>query len=323
MGVTEVARGWVAEVHVSETLQAVGALAVGVALAALGGEAFLRGLLDAARTLRVPAALLGTTLAALATSAPELAVSVVAAVQDASDVAIGNAFGSNVANIGLVLAVMLLIRAVPIVHTRPEFVVALLAPLLTVVLVVDGELSRGDGVILLVLFLIWVASTGRRARTHRKAHQGRDDNTYAPPAIVTFLLGGLVALVAAGQLIVYSAETLGEAAGVDAYVIGATVVALGTSTPELATALQAIRHHHAEVGLGTILGSNIINGLLVAPVAVLISPARLPVAETIGTLLVGAVLVLLAYPGRGGMLGRGRGGVLLALYLTTIVLLVS
>lgn len=307
----------------SETVQAVGALVVGVALAALGGEAFMRGLLDAARALRVPAALLGTTLAALATSAPELAVSVIAALQDASDIAVGNAFGSNVANIGLVLAVMLLIRAVPIVHTRPEFALALLAPLLTVVLVVDGDLSRGDGVILLVLLVLWLASTGRRARVHRRTQERDSTARYPTPAIVAFLLAGLLALIGAGQLIVYSAQTLGEAAGIDTFVIGATVVALGTSTPELATALQAIRHHHAEVGLGTILGSNLINGLLVAPVAVLIAPTTLPVAETVGTLLVGAALVLLAYPGRDGTLGRGRGGVLLAGYVTTMVLLVS
>ncbi len=300
-------------------------LVAGVVLAAVGGELFVRGTVGLAEWLRVSPGLAAATIAAFATSSPELAVSVTASADGRSDLALGDALGSNIVNIAVVLALALLLRPIQPdrVALRRNLPFALGAPALTAVLLVDGVLTRWDALVLLVVFGGWLGVTVRHARGERSAAEQVLGEHRVGWALVS-AASGTALLITAGRLIVSSAEVLGTRAGLDPFVIGATVVALGTSTPEVATVLIAARRHHAEIGVGTVLGSNLFNGLLIVPVAVVIQPARVPFDEVALGLAAGLGAAALLIPGRTGRYGRRRASLLLAgysAYLTAIVAL--
>ena len=301
-----------------------GMLLLGVALAALGGEVLVRGAVGFAQWARVAPGIIGATVTAFATSSPELAVAVTASVAGAPEIALGDALGSNVVNIALILGLSLALSGTPSRHFggRREIPVALLAPALTGALMLDGTLSRLDGVLLLSVFLAWAVAVTLEARRQRSAAAAI---LGAPTGLRSALLmgGGVGLLVAGGRLIVGGGTGLAAGAGIDAFLVGATVVALGTSTPELATTLIARAHKHDEVALGTVLGSNIFNGLLIIAVAALIRPIEVQWQELALTLAFGFLAVGLTIPLRDGLLGRRRGLILLALYFAYVGALVQ
>lgn len=290
------------------------ALAGAVLLAAAGGEAFLKGVLGVAGWLRVPKLLVATTLAAFATSSPELTVSIVAALSGKPEIGLGDALGSNVVNIALILGLALLFG--PLLLARSElgrdFILALIVPILTLLMALDGTLSRLEGAALLTLFAGWmglVIHAGRRERSETPA-------IYTPRFGMAMLYGvaGLAALILAGRLFVTGASGIVAAFGVHPYVIGAVVVAVGTSLPELVTVLVSRLRGHDEVGVGTLLGSNLFNGLAIVGVAAAIRPIDSPAMKLAPAIGFGLLAVLLMLPGRRGVLGRGRGVSLLCAY---------
>lgn len=290
-------------------------LVLGVVCAVLGGELFVRGATGLARLARVPAHLIGVTVAAFATSSPELAVAVNAGAAGVPVIALGDAVGTNVANVGLILGAALLVSgmAAPRDSVRRDFPAALLTPLLTLAVVLDGVFSRLDAGLFLGLFGAWLAAVVREARRQR-AGAGEEGGTLRRGPVVLLSVLGLALLVLAGRLIVVGANGLAEAWGLDKFVVGATVVAVATSTPELATTLIARWRGQAELGLGTILGSNIFNSLFIVSVAGLVTPIALDWRTVAVGLLFGLLTVAATLPGRAGWIGRGRGVLLLALY---------
>lgn len=300
------------------------ALISGLTLAAVGGELFVRGAVGLAVWARVPAGIVGATVVAFATSSPELSVSISAATAGRPQIALGDALGSNVANIGLVLGLTAMVGAITTRRSsiRRDFPVALAAPVGTALLAVDGTVSRLDAMVLLAGFAAWlvlVVRDARRARRATGAVQGDQGRWRA----LRDTAGGLVCLVAAGQLIVSAAAGIGASLGMDPFVVGATLVAIGTSTPELATALLARLRGLDEVGLGTLLGSNLFNGLFIVAVAALIAPITVPWSEVGIGLTAGVVTVLVALPSRVGLITRRRGAVLLVLYVGYVVALLG
>lgn len=292
------------------------AIAGAVLLAAFGGEAFLKGVLGIAAWLRVPRLLVATTLAAFATSSPELTVSSFAALAGKPEIGLGDALGSNVVNIALIFGVALLFG--PIRPERRElgrdFGLALMVPLLTLWMAADGTLSRLDGGLLLLVFAGWMAIVIRAGAVAREAAAPAD--VAARPGIaIAHGLGGLAALIVAGGLFVSGASGIATAFGVDAYVIGATVVAIGTSMPELVTVLLARRRGHDEIGVGTLLGSNLFNGLAIVGVAASLHPIQAPLAEIAVAVIFGVAALLLMIPDRAGLITRTRGVLLLAAYV--------
>lgn len=290
------------------------AVIAGVACAAVGGELFVRGVVGLAGWARMAPGLVAATVAAFATSSPELSVSVSSALARQPEIALGDALGSNVVNVALILALALVIAGIrcPRDSIRRDFPVALLVPVLIAVLLSDGELSRVEGAFMLALFLGWLGLT------MVVALRQRDSTPQAPVAATWRVLAacavGLAFLVAAGHLIVQGASAIALAFGVAPFVIGATVVAVGTSMPELVTTLVARLRGHDDVSLGTILGSNIFNGLFIVPVAAVIHPIDAGLGEVVAVLAFGLLAMLLTWPRRDGWLGRGRGGALLAVY---------
>jgi cation:H+ antiporter len=291
--------------------------------AGAGGEFFVRAAVGIAAWARVPAGVIGATVAAFATSTPEVSVAVGAALAEKPEIALGDGLGSNVVNVAVVLGLALLVGPIvaPRESTRRDVPFAVLLPLLTVVLAIDGTLSRVDGGLLLCAFMVWLVLTTLGARRERSAAvevlAGRSHGRS-----ILEMLAGLAFLIVAGRLIVYGARGVGDELGLDAFVIGATFVAVGTSTPELATTLVARVRGHSEIGLGTIVGSNIYNGGFVIALAAVIHPIGVNFRDVGAAIGFGLALVALLLNARG-MLGRRLGVTFLSLYVVYVAVLVT
>lgn len=296
---------------------------VGILCAAFGAELFVRGTLGFGRALRIAPGLVAATMGALATSSPELTVAVASSLEGAPQISLGDALGSNVVNIALILALALLVAPIEAgrAEIRRDFFFALLAPPLILAVLWDGRLSRFDSLMLLVAFALWTALNIAEARKQRAVTAPDGNATLLLP--VLFSLGGLALLVTGGKLIVDGAQTAALRFGLSEYVIGATIIAVGTSVPELGTAfLSRLRGHH-DISLGTLVGSNVINGLFIIGLAGAITPYDVAPSDIIVTLGFGFLAVLLIYPSADGYISRRRGLVLLALYFANVALLLN
>jgi cation:H+ antiporter len=297
-------------------------LMVGLLCAGIGGDLFVRSLVGLAKWSRLPKAAIAATVAAFATSSPELSVAIGSAVSGQPEISLGDALGSNVVNIALILATALCI--LPITggaHTeKRDRLTALMVPVLIAALGMDGTISRLDGVALLVGFGLWMASVIREARHARRSATFPVEKAGPWLAVAVGLLG-LVCLVASGHFIVAGAREIATRFGFSEFIIGATVVALGTSMPELATSVISALRGHSEIGLGTVLGSNIFNAWFIVAIAACIHPIRVAPMPTGTALAFGFVTTLLLIAGTRGKLGRGRGVVLLTIYAIYVIAL--
>jgi cation:H+ antiporter len=300
------------------------ALLAAIPAAALGGAAFLKGVLGVAQALRLPKFLVATTLAAFATSSPELAVSSLAALSGKPEIGLGDALGSNVVNVGLILGLALMFGALTarLKEFKRDFVLALFVPVLTLVLALDGGLSRADGTLLLALFALWMTLVVRQAMAHRREATPNAELATHPARAWLLVLVGLASLILAGRLFVSGASAIAVALGVQAYLIGVTVVAIGTSLPELVTVLLSRLRGEDDIGLGTLLGSNLFNGLAIVGLTATIHPIRTPVSDVAVALVFGTLTVLLMLP-RADVIPRLRGLALLVAYLVFILVTVS
>lgn len=303
----------------------IGHLVAGIVCAGIGGELFVRGVVGIAHWARISPGIIGATVAAFATSSPELSVSISSALAGRPEIALGDALGSNVVNVALILALALVISGIrtPRGSLRRDFPVAALAPVMTGLLFIDGELSRFDGVLLMGVFLAWLLATVIEVRKQRRDATEETIGEFRHGLAILSCAGGMGALVAAGYLIVTGARGVAAAFGIDEFIVGATLVAFGTSTPELATTIVAKLRGHDEVGLGTILGSNIFNNLFIVATAATIRPIAVGWSEVALALGFGIGALVLSYPPRDGLIGRGRGILLLAVYVAYVAALLQ
>lgn len=295
-------------------------LVAGCLCAALGGELFLHGLVGLARQSGIPKSILAGTIGAFATSTPELVVGITSALEGVPEIALGNALGANIVNVCLVLGIPIVAFGLTVMRNdlwrELPFAVAVF-PMLSL-LCFDGVISRSEAPFLLPIFLGWAITLAAAARRERVS-----PSTDTPhPETLTFVtivaLVGLLTLLLAGHLIVEGATSIALAAGVPAFVVGATVVALGTSTPELATVLVSMYRGHREVGLSAILGSNIFNCLFIVAIAASISPITVSIPETALALAIGLIATVLIFPFANSARGRTQGTWLLAIYVLFI-----
>lgn len=300
------------------------ALIAGLAALTWSADRFINGAAGLARGLHLSPLVTGLVLVAFGTSAPEIMVSVLAALTGAPDLAVGNALGSNIANIGLVLGLTTLITPLPLKRTVlfRELPILLLATAIAWALIADARLTPLDGLFFLLMlaaalgYLVWRARSGA---TPDSLDLPDLEDTLAPrPALIHFITG-LVILVASARLLVWSASELALLLGVAPIVVGLTVVALGTSLPELAASLAAALKGHPDMALGNIVGSNLFNLLAVLAMPALLNPLALSrdsVIRDYGT-MAGLTLLLAAFAygmQRKGKLARLEGGILLAIY---------
>lgn len=290
-----------------------------------GADRFVAGAGSTARLLGVPPVIIGLTIVGFATSAPEILVSVSAAADNLTGMAVGNAIGSNVANVGLVLgsaALIAPIRGTITATLRRELPLLLLVSVAAGALFLDGQLSRVDGALLvagLLAFFVWVVKNSRRMGSDGLvvSEAVRDlpaDITRA--RALTYLALGFAVLLLGAELLVSGAENLAQRFGLSDLVIGLTVVAIGTSLPELAVSVVSAFRGEPELAVGNVVGSNVFNLLAVIGAAGLVGPGpvdpgivrfHLPVM-----LAFTCALLLLAYNplGKPGM-GRWLGSLLL------------
>lgn len=297
------------------------ALAGGLVLLVGAAHFLVRGAASLALRLGLSPLVVGLTVVAFGTSAPELVVSVQAALRDAGGIAVGNVIGSNIANIGLILGVAALVRpfdSAPSVLRR-DLPALLAATAFGVLVLVNREVSRVEGAALtaaLAAYLVWSVVDARRQRA---AAEDLPAPTGSPLLDAALVVGGLVGLVVGADVFVGGAVRLAEAAGVSNAVIGLTVVALGTSLPELATSVVAALRGESEIAVGNVVGSNLFNVLGILGVAALVQPLRATGLEMIDLAVVAtftAVLVPMMWSGR--RLVRAEAGLLAAGYIAYI-----
>lgn len=301
----------------------------GLVLLALGAEGLVRGSSSIALRMGVTPLVIGLTIVAVGTGSPEMVVSLKAALAGSSDLALGNIVGSNIANVALILGLAALARPMNVRSQllRREVPVMLGVTALLVVLLQDGGLGRIDGAILTGGALAYIVGTYRAARRDRDADVAAEfeESLPTPQASsvrsVALVAGGLVALLVGAHVLVEGAVVIAQRLGMSEVVIGLTVIAIGTSLPELATSVIAALRGDADVAFGNVLGSNILNILLVLGLVALIQPMS---AAGLRPLDVGAMLVsaALLYPllWRGRILNRWEGSVLLAGYVVYVAL---
>ena len=308
-------------------LTAVIQLVAGFLLLVWGADRLVAGASATARNLGISPLVIGLTIIGFGTSAPELVVSAVATLKGNPGLAVGNAIGSNIANMGLVLGVTALICPLCLKSTalRREYPMLLLIMLVCFLMALNGQYSRLEGWILLIGLLavvIWIIRIG----LHRPVSDPLAEEFDAeiprnvPTKIALFwLLIGLIVLPVSSTFMVDGAITIARLLGVTDTVIGLTIVALGTSLPELATAITAALNKEGDLAIGNIIGSNIFNLLGVLGIAAAIRPIDLLpiflVRDFPAMFLITGALYLMASDFRGpGRIGRRSGGILLALF---------
>lgn len=312
-------------------------LLVGLTVLIGGAEALVRGASALARRLGVPPIIVGLTVVAFGTSTPELAVNVAAALDGNTGISFGNVVGSNIANIGLILAVAALVRPLD-VHAsiiNREIPMLLLGTAAAITMGFDRAINgasadqfvRGDGIILLLFFCVFLYATilaALKRKGDAYVEDLKEDVTSQPPQqlwiSVSLVLVGLIAVVWGGNLSVDNAVVLARRAGVSDAVIGLTVIAVGTGLPELVTSVVAVRRGASDLAVGNVVGSNIYNLLFVQGVTALIRPVAVPPGGhadlMVMAALTAALLPLSMY--RHRRIGRAGGALLLVAYVAYI-----
>jgi cation:H+ antiporter len=286
-----------------------------------GGEGLVRGAVDLAQRMGVSQLLIGLTVVGMGTSAPELLVSMKAALNGQSDIALGNVVGSNSANILLILGLSALVY--PILHwdkaVRRDIVVAVAAALLLMLLAQAQVIGRMAGLIMFVglfayLAMVYLAEKNAPAlNTKGPATSAKTSSLFASLA---FVAGGLVLLVIGADYLVFGASNIARSFGISEAVIGLTIVAVGTSLPELATSITAAIKRHSDVALGNVVGSNIFNILGILGLTAIVSPVGVDahIRSFDIPLMVAVTLALLAILFTRHSIPKAMGGGMVALY---------
>lgn len=302
------------------------ALTTGLVLLVWSADRFVDASAIVARHFGVPSLLIGMVIVGFGTSAPEMVVSALAASQGNPGIALGNAFGSNITNIALILGLTALISpiAVQAKVLRKELPVLTALSFFAAALLWDNELSRLDAVMLLAVFAFLMGWTMYRGARYGDNSLGQDASS-EPQAMtirlaVCWLVIGLIVLSVSSRMLVWGAVGLAQSFGVSDLVIGLTVIALGTSLPELASSLAATRKGEHDLALGNVLGSNIFNTLAVVGIAGMIHPLGVDpdlfARDVTVTILLTVSLFALSYGFRGpGRISRQGGALLLCAYI--------
>lgn len=299
-------------------------IVVGVALVLFGADRLTEGASALARRMNVPEIIIGLTIVAAGTSAPELFVSLVSALKGTPDLAVGNVVGSNTMNAMLIVGCAAMVAPMTISRStvKKDIPFSVGASVLLILLAVDSFLGRVDGIILLLGFAVFMAYTLMQAKT------GSTDEVQAETSPVwkniVYLVGGLLGLVLGSNLFVDSASSVAYALDISKGVVGLTVVAGGTSLPELATSVVAARKGQSAIAIGNVIGSNVFNILLILGLTATISPMEIEGITTIdmAVMLISVALVWM-FSFTRYTVERWEGAVLVGGYLVYLCWLIS
>ena len=294
-------------------------LVFGFVLLVWGADKFVAGASALARRLGVSPLLVGLTIVAFGTSAPELAVSLTAALQGANEIAVGNVLGSNIFNLLMVAGLSAVVCPLVMDRTllRRDWPIALGAAVLLLVFIApDLTISRIEGIILLVVFALVLGTQIRAALKNRDTLESEEDEITMPPVMIGVnIVLGLACIIIGGQLAVNGATGIARMFGLSETLIGLTIVAIGTSLPELVTSLVAARKGQNEIAMGNVIGSNIFNLLLILGVSATITPIPVQATSIIDALVLIGISIVFYLPARRGKLGRAPGAIMALTYV--------
>lgn len=316
---------------------AVSALIAGLVLLVWSADRFVEGSASTARYFGMPPLLIGMVIVGFGTSAPEMVVSALAAFEGSPGIALGNAYGSNIANIALILGVTALISPIMVHSTvlRKELPILTIVTILAVILLADLDLSRLDAAILLLVFgalMAWTIYQGLKRQDDSLANEIEAETSEKEMPLkraVFWLVVGLAMLIVSSRILVWGAVEIAQIFGVSDMIIGLTIVAVGTSLPELASSVIAVRKGEHDIALGNVLGSNLFNTLAVVGIAGSIHPFAVEPESlsrdmaVMGALTISLYLIGYGFRGRQGRINRFEGAALLLVYVGYTAWLIS
>lgn len=316
-------------------LYAIAAVVIGLLVLVWSADRFVDGAASLARILGMPPLLIGMIIVGFGTSMPEMIVSAFAALENSPEIALGNAYGSNIANIALILGLAAMIRPIAVASrvVRLELPILIGVTAIAGILLYTGDLTRVDAIVLVLVFAVFMGwslwQNARKIPDHFENEVGEElaAKTMTPVQASVWTVVGLLLLVISSRALVWGSVEIATALGVTKLVIGLTVVAVGTSLPELASSIAAARKNEHDIALGNILGSNLFNTLIVVGIAGLIHPLSVPTDVLTRDFpivaLVTALLFLFAFDFKGRRrINRYEGLVLVLIYLSYNITLI-
>ena len=299
-------------------------LIVGFVLLTKGADYFVDGSSALAVKLHIPEIVIGLTIVAMGTSAPEAFISIMSAIRGSDAIAIGNVIGSNIANIFLILGITSIIYVLKVQNNTLKYempFVAFITVLLCWMGLKYGMITRGCALTFLGLFVLFLGYLYIIAKKNKT--QNIEIKQISGKSIALYIIGGLIALIIGGHLTVDSAVDIARRIGVSERIIGLTVIAFGTSVPELVTCVVAALKKQSDIAIGNIIGSNIFNILFVLGLSGLISPIPFDAVFIVdGALALLAVIMLILFTGRNKRLGRFAGIIFVIMYAIYVASLV-
>lgn len=311
-------------------LYAVSALVAGLILLVWSADKFVEGAASTAKHFGMPPLLIGIVVVGFGTSAPEMVVSASSALNGASGIALGNAYGSNIANIALILGATALIKPISVASTviKKELPILILITLLSAYLIYDAQVTRLEAIVLLIIFVAYMGWTIRTALATKRDRLAESESlqsnetTLPLKNAIFWLIIGLSVLMGSSQMLVWGAVEIARFFGVSDLIIGLTIVAIGTSLPELASSVAAARKGESDLAFGNIVGSNFFNTLAVVGIAGAIEPMRVEAEIFSRDMFVMGSLTLLLFvfsfsfrKSAERRINRSEGGVLLLCFV--------
>lgn len=293
-------------------------LLIGFVMLIKGADIFVDGSSNIAKRFGIPSIIVGLTIVAMGTSAPELSVSVQSALAGMNDISIGNVVGSNIFNLLVVLGMSSIIGKLKITDYK-NVIMMLLSSLILLLFGFNGQLTRSEGIVLLLIFAGYIFNLVLKAI---KDNNKTEENENVKPLFTTIIscIIGLGAIVWGGDLVVESASAIAQQLGMSQNLIGLTIVAIGTSLPELVTSVVATKKGELDIATGNVIGSNIFNLLLIIGASVTINPMVVSTVAIIDIMFTVAVVILfIILTGKNESLDKVKGIPLILIYVAYII----
>lgn len=309
-------------------------LVAGFVLLIWGASKLIDGASSLAKRHNIPDIVIGLTIVAFGTSAPELVINVFAATAGSSEIVMGNVLGSNIFNVLGILGISAIFRPLSVKNNTTWFEIplSLLAALVVLVSAADifldrfsiNIISRSDGIILLFLFIIFIVYNFQLAKTNKET-ETIDLLDHSKGRLILYTIIGLAGLVVGGRMIVYSAVNIATLLGISQRIISLTIVSIGTSLPELATSVMAVRKQKVDIAIGNAVGSNIFNIFLVLGISTIILPVPVMPGSFFDmglNISASLLLFIFIFTGRGRRIERLEGTIFVILYIAYLIFLI-
>lgn len=304
------------------------ALVAGFVLLVKGADFFVDGAVGIAARFGIPQLVIGLTIAAMGTSMPEAAVSITSALKGSAGITVGNVVGSNIMNILVILGLTAVITPIAVQRSTRRFEIPGMIAVSVLFLVfgyTGGEIVRFEGIIMWLVFIGYLGYLLWIAKNNKAEESGEEDKKWSLPVQLIAIVGGIAAIVLGSDLAVDGATAIAKAFGMSDRIIGLTIVAFGTSLPELVTSVTAARRGKADIAIGNIVGSNIFNILFVAGTTALITHVVFEAKFVVDSIIaiVAAVILLVSVCNKDMKLKRPAGAVMLVCYGVYLAYLIA